>query len=176
MPTTSHARPASECFTLTPNEKRKSGVVWSKTPLTIADSFTVSASLYFGVNDALGADGIAFVLQNKGSSVVGIKGGGMGLGGISPSLGVTFDTYMNPQDPAEDHIAVVRDGMLIKGILDGPFPFPEKQQIEDGVFHDVTFEWLSTTQRLNIYWEGNNSALVSTTVNLVSILDRKSVV
>ena len=144
------------------------------TPLAIDKSFTVSASLYFGVNDDLGADGIAFVLQNKGSSVVGIKGGGMGLGGISPSLGVTFDTFMNPHDPTEDHVAVVLDGMLVKGILAGPLPFPGNQQIEDGVFHDVIFEWLSGTKTLNVYWQGSTSTLITTKVDLVSILGSDS--
>jgi hypothetical protein len=56
-------------------------------------------------------DGMAFVIQKKGSSALGAGGGGLGYGGIAHSLIVEFDIYQNDTDPGSgNHIALMKDG------------------------------------------------------------------
>ena len=40
-----------------------------------------------------GADGLVFVIQTQGNSALGCGGGGMGYKGLTPSVGIEFDTY-----------------------------------------------------------------------------------
>jgi hypothetical protein len=94
----------------------------------------------------------------------------MGFTGLLPSLGVEFDTFKNMNDPLSDHIAVVRDGKLNNDIIDGPFSFPGDSQIENGAFHAVEFEWVSSTMTFNVYWEGNSTPLISTIVDMAGIV------
>jgi hypothetical protein len=160
---------------LTPDEKKKMGAVWATKPLVLVDSFTISASLYLGGRDRGGADGIGFVIQNNGSMCLGRHGGGMGMGGISPSIGVEFDTFKNPLDTlVADHMAVVKDGRVFKSIIDGPYPFPGGQNVEDGIFHQVRFEWVNSTMTLKVYWEGNSTAISSTVIDLVATFGSES--
>jgi hypothetical protein len=64
----------------------------------------------YGIN---GADGLVFVVQTKANNVGG-SGGGIGYLGISPSLGVEFDTFLNDesyaQDPSGNHIGINLNG------------------------------------------------------------------
>lgn len=170
VPSITPDTPTGSCYALTPDEKRKVGAVWSTCPLAITESFIVAASLYLGGKSKGGADGMGFVIQNSGPSILGHHGGGMGMKGIAPSVGVEFDTFHNTRDTmVADHIAVVRDGRVFTRIVDGPFAFPGNQEVEDGAFHDVMIEWENSTMTLNVYWEGSSTALISTHVDLVSI-------
>jgi Bacterial lectin len=58
------------------------------------------------------ADGIVFLIQSdpRGASALGEAGGALGFAGISPSLGLEFDIYQNPGDPAANHIGIIVDG------------------------------------------------------------------
>ncbi|WP_236344319.1 lectin-like domain-containing protein, partial [Paenibacillus plantiphilus] len=70
-----------------------------------------------GGNDR-GADGFVFVVQTQSSSA-GSSGSGMGFSGITPSVGIEFDTWKNSppedsqtskNDPNNNHIALVTNG------------------------------------------------------------------
>jgi hypothetical protein len=54
------------------------------------------------------ADGLAFVLQSEGKTVVGDGGGGLGYGSIARSVAVEFDIFDNPEnvDPDGNHFAI----------------------------------------------------------------------
>lgn len=68
-----------------------------------------------GATDASGqegADGITFTIQGVGGSALGGGGGGLGYDGISPSVAVEFDTWLNPFDPDSNHIGINQDGSL----------------------------------------------------------------
>ncbi len=69
-----------------------------------------------GATDGLGetgADGLVFVVQNVSAD---IGGGGVGLGysGISPSVGVEFDTWFNGYslDPSSNHVGINQNGNI----------------------------------------------------------------
>ena len=103
------ATPAATYFQLTPADYYKAGSVFSNTPVNLTQNFEVNARLNFGPADA-GADGIAFVLQNSGTTYMGREGAGIGyhrfngtypstipadVPGPVPSFIVEFDTWQN---------------------------------------------------------------------------------
>ena len=91
---------------LTPSIQWQVGSVWYKMQHHLDSNFSVSGKLYFGFNDAAGADGIVFVMQNK-CLISGTSGGGGYENMEGNSIGVEFDTWQNtggpPHDPSYDH-------------------------------------------------------------------------
>jgi Bacterial lectin len=172
----------NDCYQLTDEIGQKQvGAVWAARTLDVTKSFTIEAALYFGTIDGvsgtkrnIGADGIALVIQNEGPYAIGGKGGGMGWSGISPSIGVKFDTYQNnitSGDLAGDHIALIRDGKLTNGRLS---PLIELGfNLEDGQFHNVTFEWDSPKQTVSVYVNGALTLTMSS-IDLKSFLGKKN--
>jgi hypothetical protein len=58
-----------------------------------------------------GADGMAFVVQSDAPTALGAFGGGLGYGGIAPSIAVEFDTFDNGGgDPGDNHVALTKNG------------------------------------------------------------------
>ena len=102
------------CYTLTPNQLTQSGSVWNNIKIDLSQSFDFVFDINLGCSDA-GADGIAFVLQPISTSV-GSTGGGLGFEGVTPSVGITIDTYQNTDassnDPTYDHIAIQLNGNI----------------------------------------------------------------
>jgi gliding motility-associated-like protein len=112
-----------------------------------------------GCNDA-GADGIAFVLQPISTSVGG-NGSGMGFGGISPSVGVTLDTYQNSSpdsDPFYDHIAVQLNGDVNHLSSNTITPLTAisatNDNVEDCIVHSLRIAWNAATTNLIISFDG----------------------
>jgi hypothetical protein len=60
-----------------------------------------------------GADGLVFVVQNISSSIGG-GGGGMGYAGVTPSVGVEFDTWFNTEvgDINSNHVGIDQNGSV----------------------------------------------------------------
>ena len=66
-----------------------------------------------GDSDGAGADGIVFAIQTV-SNTAGGGGGGIGFQGISPSVGVEFDTFNNGAQDQNDpnHIGIDTNGNM----------------------------------------------------------------
>lgn len=132
------------CYILTPNLTWQQGTAWCNVPINFTQPLTIQYNLNFG-NQNGGADGIAFVLQNQGTSVSGASGQGIGYQGINPSVVVEFDDFQNPgyADPANDHVAVTLNGdpdHTSPGNAGNPLAtFP--MDIEDGNWHSVQITW-----------------------------------
>ena len=165
------------------------GSVFRTTTLNLSQDFVINASLYFGVNDVDGGDGIAFVMQREGPGYIGNTGAGIGyhrfdgnppgmpvdVPGPVPSFIVEFDTYQNGDiftqnigDPAEDHLGFMTHGNAYhtnSTSLGGPIPFPVN--IEDGQWHDVSFSWNVTTHTFTVSFLGQ---LYSRQVNMDSVV------
>lgn len=144
------------CFELTQPTPSQAGSVWNLNQISLAENFVLSFDIFLGCGDTNGADGIYFVLQPISTSIGGV-GGNMGFGGIVPSIGIEFDTYLNGMnnDPTYDHIAIQQNGSLIHGGLDNLVPptqiLESSANIEDCTWHDVRFTWDVATQTLEAY-------------------------
>ncbi len=153
-------RLGDSCFQLTNATTFKNGAIWSQNRIDLNQNFRIYAKLNFGTNSSGGADGIGFVIQYLGSNL-GSAGEGIGFGGISPSLGIEFDTYENPYDPSYDHIALIKNGnsqhvTSPSNTLKGP-NIPLKTNgatVKDGNYYPVAILWDAKTKTLICKFNG----------------------
>jgi hypothetical protein len=174
---------------LTPANFSQAGTAFSTTQVSLLNNASFSTEFafrmtvpnpYFGIgdNDGPGADGITFVVQNQANNVGG-AGGGIGYQGITPSLGVEFDTYNNGFSEGDDdngnHVATNTDGVLTDANLT-----PIATRMNNG---DLWYAWVDyngATDDLQIRLTDDNpnrptDALIDTTqYNLTSILGQDS--
>ena len=159
------------CYTLTNATNNQAGSVWNVNMIDLNDPFDFVFSVYLGIKDESGADGIAFVLQPI-STQVGALGGGIGFSGVSPSVGVTIDTWQNNDnvDPAFDHIAIQKNGDLNHSSpnnLAGPVQaLAGNPNIEDGSWHTLRVSWDPAGKVLKAFMDGVER--VSATADLIS--------
>ena len=160
------------CYTLTPNANNQSGSVWNNFKIDLTQSFDFNFDINLGCNDGNGADGLVFVLQPISTSV-GSNGGGLGFSGISPSVGVTIDTWQNNEvnDPTHDHIAIQLNGELnhsnTASNIAGPVTaLTGSDNIEDCQWHTFRIKWDAVTKELVAFIDGNQR--VSTIKDLVT--------
>ncbi|MEI6088544.1 MAG: L-type lectin-domain containing protein, partial [Bacteroidota bacterium] len=151
-------------YTLTQAAAGQNGSIWFDKKIDLTFPFTFSYSIYQG-NTQAGADGMAFVLQQSGTSVVGGSGSGMGYGGILNSLDLEYDTYVNGDfqayDPSFDHMGLMKNGEyhhfsdatkkvgtdLVKAVA-------FSSNVKDGKFHTSSIQWNPTTKILVAYFDG----------------------
>lgn len=141
------------CIQLTPNATGQSGCTWLNTPVDFSMPLTHTMTLYFGTNDAGGADGICLVYKQSSSPACGQVGGGIGAAGIASSFIVEFDTWNNGAavgDIPEDHCAINLNGNM-NAPFQGPVALPN---IEDGQNHTVTMEWDPGPMTYAVYFDG----------------------
>jgi len=145
------------CYTLTQAIYTQSGSVWNSNKINLNNSFDFHFNVYLGCQDVNGADGIVFILQPIGTSV-GTTGEGMGFEGISPSVGVSLDTWQNfnRNDPAYDHISIQLNGNVTHGSdLAGPIQASAtSDNIEDCAWHVFRITWDASTKTLTTYFDG----------------------
>lgn len=123
----SNASATGNCIALTSASNNQTGCAWDvNSTLNFASNFSYDLTVNLGSSDA-GADGMAFVIQNdaSGRCKCGTSGGSMGAGGISNSLTIEIDTYLNTEDrddgmagvlcsggPEPDHLDIWLNGVI----------------------------------------------------------------
>lgn len=144
------------CYTLTQAVQTQSGSVWNGTKINLNNSFDFWFNVFLGCNDATGADGIVFMLQPISTSV-GTTGEGMGFEGVSPSIGITLDTWQNfnRNDPPYDHITIQANGLVTHGNdLAGPVPVSAvSDNVEDCRWHTLRISWNANTKWLRTFFD-----------------------
>ena len=95
---------------LTPDAGSQAGSAFS-TATVSATGFATTFEFRITKTDGWGADGIVFVIQPVSSSS-GSSGGGIGYEGITPSVGVEFDTFINTGDPSDSHVGIDLNGVV----------------------------------------------------------------
>ncbi|MEY3368816.1 MAG: hypothetical protein RI973_1971 [Bacteroidota bacterium] len=146
------------CWTLTSAQFNKAGSIWNLDKINLNNSFQVIMELQFGCKDADGADGILFGFQPISTSI-GQTGEGLGFQGVSPSIGIEFDTWQNGNlsDPAYDHIAISKNGNLDHSStsnLDGPIQAnPVNPNIEDCNWHKLRVNWDAPNRTLEVWFD-----------------------
>ena len=95
------------------------GSAFSLLPINAADGFNTNFSFRIGnaggVSDGVdrGADGLTFTLQTQGPEALGNHGGGLGYGGIAPSVAVEFDTWRGVGETSSNHLGVNVNGNMV---------------------------------------------------------------
>lgn len=151
-------------YTLTQAAAGQNGSMWYNKKIDLTFPFTFNFSIYQG-NTSAGADGMAFVLQQTGTSVLGGAGSGMGYGGILNSLEVEYDTYVNGDfqayDPSYDHMGLMKNGEFHhysdatkKVATDLVRPVSFGYNVKDGKFHTSSVQWNPTTKTLIAFFDG----------------------
>lgn len=144
----------NRCVQLTPEQDFVVGTIWANQQISLFNPFDIQVEMYFGDNDVEGADGMTFALQPVSTSV-GNPGEGLGIGGVTPSLAVEFDTFENGYDPAFDHLALVRDGNVDHfsgNTLFGPVPISaSSNNVENNQSYLVRISWNPTAQNIKVY-------------------------
>ena len=146
-------------YQLTPDALTQAGEIWYTTQVSLTNRFDIQFQMFLGTKAfSVGADGICFVFQQQ-SVNAGSTGGGMGYGGITPSLAVEFDTYHNAWDPNYCHTAIEQNGDvnhtdLSGNNLAGPVQLdPVNPNLPDGNWHNMEIIWDPTTQTLSVYYD-----------------------
>ncbi len=171
------------CFSVTPNSSWQLGSIWNNTPIDLSINFDIQFTMNLGNQDGNGADGIVFVMQQQGINAIGTAGSGLGFQGLSPSIGIEFDTFQNnipndplnnSSDPVADHMAIFKNGIVnhtSPNQLAGPVNISATNiNIEDGLNHNVRIVWNATTFTLQIFIDCNlrltlNQNLITSTFN-----------
>ncbi len=152
----------NSCYTLTNNQNSQNGSIWSDNKIDLRFNFDINYSVYLGGSPA-GADGMAFVLQRAGNTIQGSSGSGMGYGGISPSIAIEYDTYINSDfqayDPLYDHMALMVNGEYhhyYNGVGVNPVPLTNLSggNVKDGNFHTSRVTWNATSKVMTVYFDG----------------------
>ncbi|HEV7588066.1 MAG TPA: Ig-like domain-containing protein [Longimicrobium sp.] len=115
--------PTGTCgIRLTPAEMWTAGSAWSSSKQPVAGGFEARFAMRMGNpgpadllvqgNTAPGADGIVFVIQNASQNAIGGQGIGLGYQGMTSSVAVEFDTWLNPGegDPSGNHVSIHTGG------------------------------------------------------------------
>ena len=128
--------------------------IWNNSMIDLSQSFQIDAELNFGTNDATGADGMAFVLQQT-SNTYAPTGANNQFAIIDPSFIVEFDTWnnQNNNDIVDDHIAILKDGSSNHNINSLLNPI-SLGNVEDGLWHTVSFNWDPITQNFSVDFDG----------------------
>jgi hypothetical protein len=104
-----NAMQAGAALRVSPAQPDKKGSVWYNAKQRVESGFTTIFQFRFSDLGNGGADGLAFVIQNHSVTALGTGAGYLGYAGISNSLAVEFDTWLNPwpfNDPSDNHISV----------------------------------------------------------------------
>lgn len=142
------------CYRLTQAFNSQVGTAWAPALISLNNPFDLQFDIYLGCNNN-GADGLVFGLQSVSTSAGG-GGSGIGYGGITPSIGVEFDTYQNGFDPAFDHCAILKNGNVnhsTTNTLAGPVQInPNNANVEDCNYHRIRITWDPVTQKMEVYY------------------------
>lgn len=146
----SAANLGGSCYQLTPDSAGQAGTIFSNGTYSLYTPFNLKARMNFGCNEN-GGDGMSFIFSTSNSST-GTNGGGLGYEGLSPSIAVQFDDFQNAPhgDPAEDHIAVMRNGSVNHNSADnlaGPLALPNLQDCND---HCLNVSWNPSNKKLTV--------------------------
>ena len=147
-----------DCIQLTSNGQNQIGCAWFPELIDFSLPFSHSMLMNFGSSNS-GADGMCLVYQNFSGTACGGGGGNIGAQGILNSFIVEFDTYQNSgppyNDPFDDHSGIQVNGSMDHTTgIDGPVTLGSGN-IEDGMYHDVMFNWDPATMSYEVWFDGD---------------------
>ncbi len=168
---------------LTPALGNQSGSAFSSTTINAAAfstffqfRITDPGGILFDGNTETGADGIVFVVQSVSADIGGL-GQGIGYSGISPSVGVEFDTWHNSAnyDPDSNHVGIDVNGNVNHG-SGSPYTLGVTPRFDDGNIWSVWVDYDGTTLEVRANQTGVRPAavLLSRTLDISAILGQSN--
>ena len=124
-----------------------------------------------------GADGLVFVVQSVSAS---IGGGGVGLGysGISPSVGVEFDTWWNGYslDPSSNHVGINQNGAINGPAVNVGTDGPLTDGFDNGAIWYSWIDYDGTDLEVRISQNGlrPTNAIISQPLDIATILGQST--
>ena len=114
---------------LVPSLNSQTGSAFFDTPVYV-DSFQTIfefelSELAVSDGDDDGADGLTFVIQNDpaGDTALGVGGGSLGYGGLTNSVAVSFDHWINNNPETTENISILSGGIINVHLDEVPFNF-----------------------------------------------------
>ncbi len=161
----------ADTINLTSNNFYYRGSAWLNEKINFNENFSTKFSFryLFGINGGCddksenGGDGIAFVIQNKNTSVCGGYGGNIGYGSLENALAFEFDTFKNDsseiidfKDPNGNHFAIQHSKDIIS-----PLHSPENTislnanipKLINGETYTITLDYSADNKTLKIYMD-----------------------
>ena len=132
---------------LTPADGGQVGVAWFSQRQNVVDPFVCE----FTVRMVGAADGMAFVIQRSAQDASGSAGGSLGYSGISNSIAIELDTFVNGADPSDNHVAVHTEGTAPNSAdapavaVSGLVP-----DLNDGAVHTIRVEYAIGSLRVSV--------------------------
>lgn len=170
----------------------KKGSAWYHKRVPVSVGFTTEFKFvinYENVHHLIGdveygEGGLAFVIQNNSTSVIGLEGHGLGYDGIPNGIAIEFDTYKDHsqtendmRDPSNGHISVMgMDNSLLSSHHDVQKTFANVELKDDGTVYHCKVEYDGEKQQMKIYFGELGSELqevISLTIDLVYSLNLK---
>ena len=131
-----------------PSAPNQAGSAFTTAKVSLADAGSFSTYFRFRFSNQVntGADGLVFVVQNVANNVGGL-GGGIGYGGLMPSVAVEFDNWHNWEgsDPSASHIGINQNGSMVSSpVLDLPY------DLDNGLMKYAWVDYNGATDRLEV--------------------------
>ena len=103
---------------LTPAQGNQAGSVFATNGIVFNRKYIFSTFFQFKMTDPGpegASDGMTFTLQTEAPSALGADGGSLGYVGITPSVAVEFDTWLNAGvDFNDNHVGILTGGQFIE--------------------------------------------------------------
>lgn len=173
---------------VTPSLPFQSGSAFAKNAVSLSNEASFSAFFQFRIsnpggisdNDGQGANGLVFAVQTVSNTAGGGIGGigrGIGYAGIDHSLGIEFDTFEDGliiDNFDGNHIGVNLNGSVTSNLL-----VPVAPILNNGTIYSAWIDYNGLTDTLEVRFSDTtnrpNTALISTTVDLVDVLEQPDV-
>jgi hypothetical protein len=156
---------------LTPAKRGQAGGVWFSTKQWVKDGFETSFQFQLTEPGGFGANGLAFVIQNNETPLLGSSGHGMGFRRIQNSLVVKFDPYhfKDHHYVKYDEVAVlVNSSAHIYPPDAGAIGLTTNASYTDGQIHTVKIVY--TAGNLEVFLDDLGNPLLTVPVNLAEVV------
>ena len=147
------------------------GAAWMATQQGITNGFVNEFWFRITSKSGGGADGFSFIIA--GTPQPNIGSGGLSYGGITNSLAVEFDTWMNSSegDPDDQHIGVHSRGLLANTLNESASigrVTPAADFSDNGIVHRVRIDYVPGT--LRVFLDNFISPVLTVRTNLSTLL------
>lgn len=161
---------------LVPAKGYQSGSAFLTKRVSLANQRSFSTYFSFQITDSFagGADGIVFTVQTLANNV-GSYGGGIGYSGITPSVGVEFDTWLNTgTDPNDNHV-----GLDVNGSIASIATAVPPGQLDSGQIWHAWMDYDGPSKLLEVRMATDSTRpiqpILSKTIDLTKILNMDEV-